>query len=410
MTAPPQQTLFSEMLAPTDEAGLADAIRRAAAGETAVYPIGGGTAPQFRRGPQRPGVGISTQQINRLVDHAAEDMTITVEAGMPLAELQRLLASRSQRLPIDICRPGEATVGGLAATNYHGPRRYGCGTMRDYVLGLRAVDGHGQVFAPGGRVVKNAAGYNLCRMMVGSLGTLGVLTQVTLMVRPVPEASAVLACDLVDLDAAEAQLAALVDSRTRPVSIDLQAGARRSGDPVFGPGSETAAARLLVGFEGSRDEVEWMMSQLREEWAAAEIRWPMAAPQDEATSLWQWLTEFPAQLRIDVRPRAVIETVGELLDLDPEANVEAHAGDGIIRVRLSKREPAEWSGLVSRRIRPLIAGAGGSMVVLSAPEGTELSHDAAWGPADRQRAVSRALKKEFDSQGILNPGQWGFDD
>ena len=94
-------------------------------------------------------------------------------------------------------------MGGAIATGAAGPRRSAYGTIRDYLLGFTAVDGDGRVFSGGGRVVKNAAGYNMCRLMAGSLGTLGVLTQATLMVRPLPEAAALLACDLPNLDLAE---------------------------------------------------------------------------------------------------------------------------------------------------------------------------------------------------------------
>ena len=105
------------------------------------------------------------------------------------------MAAQRQRLPIDIPQPDRATMGGAVALNAAGPRRYAYGSMRDYLLGFTAVDGRGLPFSGGGRVVKNAAGYNMCRLMAGSLGTLGVITQVTLMVRPVAEASALLVCE-----------------------------------------------------------------------------------------------------------------------------------------------------------------------------------------------------------------------
>jgi glycolate oxidase FAD binding subunit len=403
------QTPVSETLCPSDETGVAEAVRRTAAERSAVYPVGGGTAPGCGTPPLRPGIGLSTSQLARLVDHAADDMTVTVESGMTLAELGRLLGAKNQCLPLDVCRPGEATVGGLAATNFYGPRRYGCGTMRDYVLGLRAVDGRGDVFSAGGRVVKNAAGYNLCRMMVGSRGTLGVITQVTLMVRPIPESSAVVACDLEDLPEAEARLAALVTSQTRPVSIDLCAGRARPDCPLPGAGAGGAAARLLVGFEGSRPEVDWMVEQLGKEWGEAGIDRPTVSLADEAVSLWQWLTEFDAEVRIHVRPGAMVAAMAALLELDPGATVEAHAGDGVIRARFSPREPAEWPEWISHRVRPLVDRAGGRIVVTSAPEGVALERDAVWGPAGDGRRISQAIKEGFDPHGILNPGRYVFD-
>ena len=122
-------------------------------------------------------------------------------------------------------------MGGAVAVDAAGPRRYGYGTIRDYVLGLRGVDGRGTVFSAGGRVLKNAAGYNLCRLLAGSLGTLAVVTQATLLVRPLPETSALAACDLRDLAAAERLLAALVGSGTLPVAVELR---QRPGAPRRG--------------------------------------------------------------------------------------------------------------------------------------------------------------------------------
>ena len=96
-------------------------------------------------------------------------------------------------------QPDAATLGGVVATDCSGPRRYGCGTMRDYVIGISAVDGRGVPFKGGGRVVKNVAGYDFCKLLTGSLGTLGVITQVTLKIKPLPESSALLVCDVRDL-------------------------------------------------------------------------------------------------------------------------------------------------------------------------------------------------------------------
>lgn len=409
MTTATDNIPIRETITPTDESGLAEEVRRAAAAATPIYPIGGGTAPGCAGPTMRPGIGLSTSQLTRLVDHAADDMTVTVEAGTTLAELDRLLRTNNQRLPVDVCRPGRATVGGLAATNFYGPRRYAHGTVRDYVLGLRAVDGRGEVFAAGGRVVKNAAGYNLCRLMVGSRGTLGVITELTLMVRPIPESSAVVACDVEDLHEAETRLAALVTSQTRPVSIDLCAGRPRPDCPLPGALPEGAAARLLVGFEGSRPEVDWMVEQLGKEWRGSGIEQLVTNLGGKAASLWQWLTEFAAEVRIHVRPGAAVATIAALLELDPDATVEAHAGGGVIRARLSARDPDEWCESMAHRVRPLVDRAGGRMVVTSVPDGVMLERDVIWGPAGNGRPISRAIKEGFDPHGILNPGRYVFD-
>src|SRR5439155_7965515 len=126
----------------------------------------------------------------------------------------------------------------------------------------------GTPFKAGGRVVKNVAGYDLCKLLVGSLGTLAVITQVTLKVRPVPEASAIVYHELPSFAAAEERLAALVNSQTTPMAIELLAGPAWRDEPALSSLGAGAIGRLLVGFEGTADEVTWMQRRLAEEWAA----------------------------------------------------------------------------------------------------------------------------------------------
>ena len=187
---------LTETIEPADQAAVAKAVQTAAGRQMAVYPLGGGTRQDYGARPTRPGIGLSLTKLNRVIDYPAADLTITVEAGTTIAELTKRLASQRQQLPIDIPQPERATVGGAVVVNAAGPRRYAYGSMRDYLLGFTAVDGHGILFSGGGRVVKNAAGYNMGRLMTGSLGTLGVITQATLMVRPLAETSALLVCDV----------------------------------------------------------------------------------------------------------------------------------------------------------------------------------------------------------------------
>src|SRR6185369_14097741 len=118
--------------------------------------------------------------------------------GITMQALAELLAKERQRLPIDVPQAEQATIGGVIATNWNGPRRFGEGTVRDYVIGISAVDGRGQPFKGGGRVVKNVAGYDFCKLLTGSLGTLGIITQLSLKVKPRTECTAAIQCDCAD--------------------------------------------------------------------------------------------------------------------------------------------------------------------------------------------------------------------
>ena len=408
MTTINQSLPLTETLAPADQAAVADAVRRAFAEDMPVYPLGGGMSLDYGAMPRKPGIGLSLAKLDRVIDHAADDMTITVEAGITMRALAAQLDSAGQRLPVDVRDADRATLGGMVATNDSGPRRYGCGTLRDYVIGLSAVDGRGVSFSGGGRVVKNAAGYDLCKLMIGSLGTLGVITQVTLMVRPKPETSALVVCEVPNLDRAEQLLGDLVRSQTRPTAIELLAGPTTQTNPTIGPMLQSNAAQLVVGFEGGRAEVDWMVERLRCEWADAGVGSPVTVDGRSSDLLWQWLTDLPAHLRINLLPSATIGIVAELLDWIPGCSIQSHAGNGVVRANLSSIGPDRFIETLHERIRPTVASAGGRCVVVSPPDGVVCGHDDVWGTAGNGAAVMRAIKDRFDPSNLLNPGRLVF--
>src|SRR4051812_32072780 len=207
-------------LKPTSQADLSAVVQEAFEASAALYPIGGGTSLDFGVPPKVEGRGLSLAGLNRVIDYPARDMTVTVEAGVTMKALADLLATERQRLPVDVPRAEKATIGGVIATNWNGPRRYGESSLRDFVIGINAVDGRGLPFKGGGRVVKNVAGYDFCKLLTGSLGTLGIITQVTLRLKPIPEQSALVACSLPTPQAAEKLLAALTTSQTTPTAIE----------------------------------------------------------------------------------------------------------------------------------------------------------------------------------------------
>ena len=409
---------LTETVTPADEAAVAEVVREAWKAGTPVYPIGGGTNLRYGPRPTKPGLDLSLARLSGVIDYPARDLTITVEAGITIGELARRLASGRQRLPVDVPHAKQATVGGVVATSPSGPRRYHWGTMRDYCIGLRAIDGRGTAFSGGARVVKNAAGYDLCRLLTGSLGTLGVITQVTLMVKATPETSALVACEVADFDAAERLLAELVRSQTLPAAIELVVGPVWQEDPVLGSGPDRGAGRLVVGFEGTRAEVDWMVGRLEEEWRALGMSSPVVIRGTQAGRLWDRLTDSPVEktapdgpppvvVEIRTLPGAVADTAAVAREVDPGCSIHAHAGDGIVRVRLSM-EPKDAAAAIQRRLRPAAAAQGGSAVVVSAPQDGCFDQRMIWGPAVDGANVMQAIKDQFDPKGILNPGRFIF--
>src|SRR5260370_13523213 len=192
-------------------------------------------------------------------------MTVTVRAGITLAGLRDLLAGEKQRLPVDVPHADRATLGGALAVNVSGPRRFGFGTLRDYVIGISTINDAGQETKAGGRVVKNVAGYDLCKLHVGALGTLGIISQVTLKVRPLPEAKA-----LVTLGCQPGSLEPLLDQlhrgRTRPTCLDVLNG--------------VAAGAVARAAKGRLPEAPWAVVARFADHADA-VDWPGAPGMDE---------------------------------------------------------------------------------------------------------------------------------
>ena len=437
---PAQYLPLTDSVAPADQAAVADVIRAAYSSDTPIYPIGGGTNLCYGACPTLRGMGLSLEKMAEVVDYPARDLTITVEAGITVAALAKRLAQQRQRLPIDVPRPDRATVGGVVATNTSGPRRYRWGTMRDYVIGIAAVDGRGTAFCGGGRVVKNVAGYNLCRLLSGSLGTLAVITQVTLMVKPTADASAMAVCDLSDLDVAERLLGELVHTKTLPAAIEMLLGPGFNDDRSLGPPSGSAIGRLVVAFEGSKAEVDWMLGQIRDEWRGSGMASPTPILGPQADRLWRHLAELPGSsaenaaaplVQITVPPAAVVAVIRQLVQLDADCTIQAHGGNGVIRVRFSEEKaeggrgkgegeegqtPSSPSQIANQnfaialreQLRPIVTTAGGHMVVLSGPQGVGLNCRDVWGPAGDGAAVMQAIKDRFDPKGILNPGRFVY--
>lgn len=336
---------------------------------------------------------------DKVIDYPMADMTITVEAGITVKELNRQLAVNRQWLPVDVPHQERTTVGEAIAMNAAGPRRYAYGAMRDYVLGFTAVDGRGTVFGGGGRVVKNAAGYNMCRLMAGSRGALGTVLQATLMVRPMPEASALLACEFGDFDLAERLLASLARLPICPVAVELLAGRSHQGNPLFGPVLDQNAGRLHVGFEGSEAEVAWMLNRLREEWTAVGMNSPVLMPHLATNVFWQWMASLPTDARIHVLPSRTLETVEKLSSAAPDAAIHAHAGDGLIRVHCAQgketsEDDAEGRNLVSR-LQAIADAAGGKMAMEQIVRDAAFVSGSGDGPLPPELRVMRAIRERF---------------
>jgi glycolate oxidase FAD binding subunit len=397
---------------PTSTDEVVGVMQQARASNTPAYPIGGGTSLNFGLKPKAQGLGVALTALNQIVDYPARDMTITVQAGVTMRDLAATLTKEGQRLPVDVPQVDRATIGGVVATNWNGPRRYSQGPLRDFVIGIEAVDGNGQIFHGGGRVVKNVAGYDFCKLFCGSFGTLGIITQVTLKVRPIPERSAWLACSVNDAHQAEKMLAALQQSAVTPAAVELLSGPTWLNQPALsGLKLDSQSLALLVLLEGTTTEVLWMKDILRREWRDAGIVNPLMHDGDGEP--WPQIIEFsayddnPLTVQASVVPSGVLPFVAACRKWDPECSVLAHAGNGSLFVSFAKFPEKGLSPLLIGELQPAAAAHHGHVVILNAPPGADVTHQSMWG-GEAPLALMSAVKRRFDPLDLLNRGRFVY--
>lgn len=395
---------------PDDQATLAERVRAAYAADEVLYPIGGATALSYGLPAKRPGTALHLGGLQRVVDYPARDMTITVESGITIARLAEILAGERQQLPIDVPQAEQATLGGLIATNHSGPHRFGYGTMRDYVIGIHAIDGRGAAYKGGGRVVKNVAGYDFCKLLTGSLGTLGVISQVTLKVRPMPESRALLVCPLTNWHHGERLLAGLAQSRTTAVAVEVVSGVHWQGL------TRGAVGAFMVALEGTEPEVRWMLDQLTQELSIDAATRGVDLCRITGTQLdaaWSLLTDFPAVaatnyplvLRARLLSSRLVEWLQLLNEQYPDVVLQAHAGDGIVTLGLAEYPAAGLAALLSGPLGVAARSAGGDLTVLASSKPAELTADAVWGRLGEPESLMTKIKQQFDPKNLLNPGR-----
>ena len=390
---------------PPDVEALCETVREQVASGQAIYPQGGRTSLDYGGTPARPGVAIDTTAISRLIDYPFADMTITVEAGMTLAALSAILASKQQRLLVDAPYPDRATLGGIYATNTSGPRRFGAGRPRDQIIGVSFVTSAGDVVKGGGRVVKNVAGYDLPKLLTGSLGTLGIIAQLTLKVRPIPERSAIVWASFGHLHAASEALDRLNVSETRPIAIELlnAPAARLIGGAAGLPAGEIT---LAIGYEESAPSVLWQLDRLKSELKSSDWR---IVDEDRLSALWARLIEFQAEpvgllsFVANVRPSSMGSFIG---GLDPSVwAVQGHAGNGIVRAHsLGNLAPEQALERIGRLRRAAVTD-GGNLIISRCPPDWK-GRLGVWGEPRADWAISERVKSALDPHHAMNPGRF----
>lgn len=384
-------------VAVTDEDDVAFVLREARDAGLSVIPLGGGCHVGIGNVPESYDVALSLGRMDGVVAYEPEDLTITLQPGVRLAELQLLLAQQRQLLPLDPPAGEAATIGGVLGANASGPLRHAYGTARDWVIGMRVAGPDGVVSKSGGRVVKNVAGYDLAKLHIGALGTLGVITEVTFKLAPAPPVSRSLAitCDT-------PHSAALVAFAANDAGLALQALELLSPPAAYAILGESRWS-LLARAGGAQAAVDRTIAEL----AALATGMSGALSEARDTAWRAWASTFaPAglSLRISALPADVAESV-EVLDrrfTGAAAMLSATVSAGLIRAIVD-----------AQRVRPLtiieyareaVARRGGSVFIDAAPPLVKRQHDV-FGELRSDVALMRRLKEQFDPSRTLAPGR-----
>jgi glycolate oxidase FAD binding subunit len=382
------------VVVPHAASGVAAALAWASERRLAVLIRGGGTKTEWGRPPERLDLILDMSRLNRIVAHRHGDLTVSVEAGVRLGDLNGALAARGQWLPLDPSFAEGATIGGLLATNDSGPLRHRYGTPRDLVIGIELATADGRLAKAGGQVVKNVAGYDLSKVVSGSFGTLAAVVAATFKLLPVPQASASLVIRQPDTGSAADEVRRLADSSLEPIAFELHARRGPSG----------AATECLLRFASVAAAVEAQVAEARAIiGSSAEL--DVLTGERERT-LWDRHARAAwsgpgAVVRASWRPADLPDVLHLLEDLASDADIElvgrVAAGAGLARIE----------GSLDRQVRAIerlrVSQTVGNVAIVRGAVGLKARVDV-WPPLPNA-ALLASVKRELDPSGTLGAGR-----
>ena len=400
---------------PADADGVAEVMAWAQRSGVAVYSAGGRTLAQLGNVPTRPGIALDLTGLNRLIDFQPADLTVQVEAGMTIAQLDAELAQDGKHVPLGAPLAQRATIGGTLATGVSGPLRATYGLPRDWLIGVSVVGADGTASKAGGQVVKNVTGYDLNRLYTGSLGTLAVITEATFKLAPAPMEWAAIAAAFSDNDAAIAACRGLQAQPYAPQALHLlkSGAARRMGKPELPFGYGPVAIAIIAGRPSS---VRRRVTDTALLWLEAASTLHVSGA--EAVNLTETLGDLPFTpdnlpsvcVRVNAPPDALAQLLamerGELAGASPAVSADVGFGGGRLlwREDFSDADAARITeGL--RKIQTAAAQLGGDAIIENCPASVK-EHIDVWGPEPSGMAIMRRIKGQFDPDGIINPGRF----
>ena len=403
---------------PENEDQVADVLRLADEHDAAVFPRGGGSHLRLGATPEHVDVVLSVERLRRQLAYEPGDMTTTVQAGLPLEELQGVLGAQGQFVALDPPATAATTTGGVIATNASGPRRLLYGTARDVVLGISVATADGARSKAGGRVVKNVTGYDLTKLYIGSLGTLGVVLELTFKVHPLPPGEATIGITCARHADILPVLNALLRLPLRLSSLELLNAAALSAVQAGGVALPSSPYLFLARLEGDAAVTAGQKERIADALRGLSLSAPadihaVPAQPEEQQRLWSSLAaqalstdSVAVKVGLPITDLAAFCADIEALAAGPPWLLHAHAGNGIVSVQIPAADAGEETLLAQiQALDACVARLNGHRVIERAPVAVKRRCEV-WGPVGDNFAVMQALKASYDPRRRLNPGRF----
>ena len=376
---------------------LANIVKQASQEQWRILICGNGSKLNWGNTSQNIQLVISTQKCDRLIEHAVGDLTVTVEAGMKLVDLQAILRSQNQFLPIDPSYSQTATLGGIVATADTGSWREGYGSIRDLLLGLSFVRADGEVAKAGGRVVKNVAGYDLMKLFTGAYGTLGIISELTFRTYPLISTSQTIL--LTGTDSVAVACQTIRNSGLTPTAMDLLSSAvvKQLGLKETG---------LIARWQTIPESIEQQIEQVKAIATKLDLTTNVYQDEDEI-DLWQQCANLTnpnsktaVTCKIGISPTAAVNflQLKEVIELDVAVRIHASSGIGQLQAN-------NLDGSTINIMRSHCQQNQGFLSILDAPPSIKQQLDV-WGYRGNAMQTMQTIKKQFDPQNILNPSRF----
>ena len=405
----------SLIVRPSDIHQLSRAMTVAAERRLAVAPRGGGTRMEVGNPPERLDAVVEVSRLDNVIEHNPADLTVTTQSGITVASLRRVLEKEAQLLAIDPPLPDRATIGGTLASGADGPLRWHYGHPRDSVIGMRVVQADGTITKSGGQVVKNVSGYDMSRLHVGGLGTLGVIAEVSFKLTPLPQRQATLLGGFESVEAALEAGLGIFHSQVMPLALTVFDDTVRRPAGFEAPGSSHLLAVRLGGRPRSLRRQVAECAAVCSAHGADSIR---EIEGDDAAPLWRALADFgcnretaPVVVRASLMPfsvRRMMDGLQETRAATPPPAFVAQPGFGVVHMVWyadSLDSQIDRTVLTLIEARDAVHRAGGRAVIERCPIDVKSRLDV-WDTADAPLAVMRRMKEQYDPLRILNPGRF----